>query len=73
VCRAEWGWPPPGYDVATLRSYDGRVYRGLCAKWRDRKNGVMPGAYTPCAPPNAVVSPAPQPELLPPPKLNGQK
>jgi hypothetical protein len=50
-CRAEVGWPPPGYSVTGVSARDGSHYRGLCALLRDRRHGLRPG----CAP----ASPSP--------------
>ena len=36
--RAEWGWPPPGYDAATgIRICGCGRYRGLCEVFRDHR------------------------------------
>jgi hypothetical protein len=35
-CRAQWGWPPPGYSVQDLRAPDGSQWRGLCKILSDR-------------------------------------
>jgi len=45
ACRAQWGWPPPGYSTTGVRACDGSQYRGLCAVLRDYRNGVRPGPW----------------------------
>src|SRR5690348_4982741 len=70
-CPAQWGWPPPGYMTTGVSFCDGSIYRGLCARWRERRCGcanqaaqtvVMPEGVA--APPAAVEPPVgelPQP------------
>jgi hypothetical protein len=63
-CRAQWGWPPPGYSPTGVRACDGSHYRGLCAVWRDRRRGIRPGWCGDCglpAAPSAVPTPAAAP------------
>jgi hypothetical protein len=36
-CRAQWGWPPPGYSCSGVSASDNSHYRGLLARWRDRR------------------------------------
>jgi hypothetical protein len=59
--RAEWGWPPPGYSVSTFQAPDGRIYHGLCAKCKRRRQARL---GTPCDPPasNGVVPVDPGPQ-----------
>jgi hypothetical protein len=73
ACRAEWGWPPPGYSTTGVRACDGSQYRGLCAVIRDRRNGIRLGPWwkrgtagepAPCAAPaapEAAQAPSPAP------------
>jgi len=70
VGRAQWGWPPPGYSVAGMRSCDGYRYRGLRQVLRDRRcrfGGCnssaedTPGAKPTGALPNSEDSALPQP------------
>jgi hypothetical protein len=70
VGRAQWGWPPPGYSVAGMRSCDGCRYRGLREVLRDRRwrsSGCNPtpeatlGAKPSEALQNSEDSPLPQP------------
>jgi hypothetical protein len=70
VGHAQWGWPPPGYSVAGMRSCDGCRYRGLREVLRDRRcrfGGCNPSAEDPprakptAAPRNSEDSPLPQP------------
>jgi hypothetical protein len=66
ACRAEWGWPPPGFSPTGIRACDGSQYRGLCAVVRDYRHGIRPGPWwkrgapgepCPCAAPAGPETP----------------
>jgi hypothetical protein len=72
ACRAQWGWPPPGYSPTGVRASDGSQYRGLCAVLRDYRHGIRPGPWwkrgapgepCPCAAPAAPETSSQAPAL----------
>lgn len=61
LCRAQFGWPPPGYSVASSVAPDGSHYRGLCQLLRDRRQARKGDPAKSVPAPVAVTVPAPQP------------
>jgi hypothetical protein len=71
VARAQWGWPPPGYNPATgVRCCDGSQYRGLRTLWRQHRqarrccnpNLAETNDCSPTGPTNHVDAPVALPE-----------
>jgi hypothetical protein len=72
AARAQWGWPPPGYNTATgIRCCDGSQYGGLRAVWRQRRqarrcnctpNAAETSACSAAPPINQADAPSPLPE-----------
>jgi hypothetical protein len=65
-CRAQWGWPPPGYSTTGVRACDNSLYRGLCARLRDHRHGRHAGCAQPDDPPDGGIVPVPAATPLPP-------
>lgn len=70
-CRAQWGWPPPGYSTSTRVAPDGSRYRTLCEVLRDRRTrrqacGVAPGTVGQPSLPAPAAETLPQPREAPP-------